>query len=439
MRRWTATRLAKVARQASRAAGKKGTDLPGQIARRVDKNILRKLASQVDEIVFISGTNGKTTTSNLIGHTLRANDIKIIHNNEGANMAAGITSAFILQIKPATKIAVIEIDEGSIPRVLNEVTPTMMVFTNFFRDQMDRFGEIDIMVNNIANAISNKGIKLLLNADDPFVSRLKIASDTIEYYGMKAHAHEFEQSTMNESKYCPNCGQLLHYDYIHYNQIGHYHCNCGFKREATKYEVSHFDLTPFINISIENEMFNMKIAGDFNAYNTIAAYTVLRELGLNNDAIRRGFETYTSNNGRMQYFRKDSKEAMINLAKNPAGMNASLSVGEQLEGRKVYLMSLNDNAADGKDTSWIYDADFEKLTRQDIEAIIVTGTRAEELQLRLKLAEVNVPIILEKDIYKATAKSMEFKESFTVAIPNYTSLTPMLSQLNHSFEEGKDK
>ena len=220
---------------------------------------------------------------------------------------------------------------------------------------MDRFGEIDIMVNNIANAISNKGIKLLLNADDPFVSRLKIASDTVEYYGMKAHAHEFEQSTMNESKYCPNCGQLLHYDYIHYNQIGHYHCNCGFKREATKYEVSHFDLTPFINISIENEMFNMKIAGDFNAYNTIAAYTVLRELGLNNDAIRRGFETYTSNNGRMQYFRKDSKEAMINLAKNPAGMNASLSVGEQLEGRKVYLMSLNDNAADGKDTSWIYD------------------------------------------------------------------------------------
>ncbi|RIM15520.1 DUF1727 domain-containing protein, partial [Staphylococcus cohnii] len=178
-------------------------------ARKVDKNILRKLASQVDEIVFISGTNGKTTTSNLIGHTLKVNAVDIIHNNEGANMAAGITSAFILQIKQSTKIAVIEIDEGSIPRVLNEVTPTMMVVTNFFRDQMDRFGEIDIMVNNIANAINNKGIKLLLNADDPFVSRLKIASDTVVYYGMKAHAHEFEQSTMNESRYCPNCGRLL--------------------------------------------------------------------------------------------------------------------------------------------------------------------------------------------------------------------------------------
>ncbi|WP_460918089.1 Mur ligase family protein, partial [Staphylococcus aureus] len=158
MRRWTAKQLEKVARKARRAVGNRGTDVPGQIARKVDKDILRKLAEQVDEIVFISGTNGKTTNSNLIGHTLEANNIQIIHNNEGTNMAAGITSAFIMQSTPKTKIAVIEIDEGSIPRVLIEVTPSMMVVTNFFRDQMDRVGEIDIMVNNIAETISNKGI-----------------------------------------------------------------------------------------------------------------------------------------------------------------------------------------------------------------------------------------------------------------------------------------
>ena len=127
---------------------------------------------------------------------------------------------------------------------------------------------------------------------------------------------------------------------------------------------------------------------------------------------------------------------MINLAKNPAGMNASLSVGEQIDDKKVYVISLNDNAADGRDISWIYDADFEKLASQDIEAIIVSGTRAEELQLRLKLAEVEVPIKVEKDIYKATALTMEYS-SFTVAIPNYTSLTPMLEQLNRSFEGGQ--
>lgn len=436
MRHWTATTLAKLARKASRAAGKKGTDLPGQVARKLDKNILRNLATKVDEIVFISGTNGKTTTSNLIGYTLRENNIEIIHNNEGANMAAGITSAFILQNNEQTKIAIIEIDEGSIPRVLSEVTPTMMVVTNFFRDQMDRFGEIDIMVNNIAQAISNKGIKLLLNADDPFVSRLKIASDNVLYYGMQKHVHEFEQSTMNESKYCPNCGRLLHYDYIHYNQIGHYHCECGFKREQPKYEVTDFNLSPFIDMEVNNAKFDMKIAGDFNAYNALAAYSVLRELGLNDDSISKGFESYTSHNGRMQYFKNSYKEAMINLAKNPAGMNSSLSVGEQIDGNKVYVLSLNDNAADGRDTSWIYDADFEKLSRQSIEVIIVTGTRAEELHLRLKLAEVDVPIIVEKDIYKATALSMDYS-SFTVAIPNYTSLSPMLDQLNRSFKEDK--
>ncbi|MBF7016689.1 lipid II isoglutaminyl synthase subunit MurT [Staphylococcus durrellii] len=436
MRHWTATTLAKLARKASRAAGKKGTDLPGQVARKLDKNILRTLATKVDEIVFISGTNGKTTTSNLIGYTLRENNIEIIHNNEGANMAAGITSAFILQNNKNTKIAIIEIDEGSIPKVLSEVTPTMMVVTNFFRDQMDRFGEIDIMVNNIAQAISNKGIKLLLNADDPFVSRLKIASDNVLYYGMQKHVHEFEQSTMNESKYCPNCGRLLHYDYIHYNQIGHYHCECGFKREQPKYEVTNFNLSPFIDMEVNSAKFDMKIAGDFNAYNALAAYSVLKELGLNDESIRKGFESYTSHNGRMQYFKNRQKEAMINLAKNPAGMNSSLSVGEQIEGNKVYVLSLNDNAADGRDTSWIYDADFEKLSRQSIEVIIVTGTRAEELHLRLKLAAVEVPIIVEKDIYKATALSMDYN-SFTVAIPNYTSLSPMLDQLNRSFKEDK--
>ena len=226
----------------------------------------------------------------------------------------------------------------------------------------------------------------------------------------------------------------MQYDYIHYNQIGHYHCECGFKREEPTYEVSSFDASPFLKMIINQSEFNMKIAGDFNSYNAIAAYTVLRELGLNDDAIRKGFETYTSDNGRMQYFSKNKKEAMINLAKNPAGMNASLSVGEQIDDKKIYVISLNDNAADGRDISWIYDADFEKLATQDIEAIIVSGTRAEEL--RLKLAEVEVPIKVEKDIYKATALTMKYS-SFTVAIPNYTSLTPMLEQLNRSFEGGQ--
>ncbi|GGI42280.1 Mur ligase family protein [Mammaliicoccus stepanovicii] len=434
MKKYVATNMAKFARFASRKVGKQGTDLPGQIARKIDPSILRKLAQDVDEIVMISGTNGKTTTSNLIGHTLKKNNINIIHNTEGANMAAGITSSFIVQSNKNTKIAVIEIDEGSIPRVLNEMTPTMMVVTNFFRDQMDRFGEIDTMVDNIANAINNKGIKLLLNADDPFVSRLKIASDDIVYYGMKQGIHDFEQSTMVESKYCPNCGKLLNYTHVHYNQIGHYYCSCGFKRETPQYEVTQFSQEPFIKVGLNDAIFDLKIAGDYNVFNVIAAYTVLRELGLNNERIKAGFESYTSDNGRMQYFKNTNKEALINLAKNPAGLNASLSVGEQIEGEKVFLISLNDNGADGRDISWIYDADFEKLSRQNIKAIICTGQRAEELALRLKYAEVETDVIVEHSIEKATEMSMQYPQ-FTVAIPNYTSLSPMHRTLIKAFKE----
>lgn len=434
MKKYVAKNMAKLARFASRKIGKQGTDLPGQIARKIDPLILRKLANDVDEIVMISGTNGKTTTSNLIGHTLRKNNINIIHNNEGANMVAGITSSFVIQSNKDTKIAIIEIDEGSIPRVLKEMTPTMMVVTNFFRDQMDRFGEIDTMVENIANTIKGRGIKLLLNADDPFVSRLKIASDDIVYYGMKAGIHDFEQSTMVESKYCPNCGRLLNYKHVHYNQIGHYDCVCGFKREKPKYEVSSFKQEPFIDAGINGTIFDMKIAGDYNVFNVIAAYTVLRELGLNDNSIKAGFESYTSDNGRMQYYKNNYKEVLINLAKNPAGLNASLSVGEQIDLEKLYIISLNDNGADGRDISWIYDADFEKLSRQNIKAVICTGQRAEELALRLKYAEVDADIIVEKSIEKATEMSMEYSQ-FTVAIPNYTSLSPMHRVLNRAFKE----
>ncbi|WP_420493919.1 Mur ligase family protein [Macrococcus psychrotolerans] len=435
MKKFAAINVAKVARKLSIMAGKRGTDLPGQVARKIDSDILRKLSAQVDEVVFISGTNGKTTTSNLIGHTLKTNGIRIIHNTEGANMAAGITSSFIVQSSKDTKLAIIEIDEGSIPRVLNEMRPTKMVFTNFFRDQMDRFGEIDILVDRIADNIKGKGIELILNADDPFVSRLKIASDDVVYYGMKSHAHTFEESSMIESKYCPNCGKMLIYDWIHYNQIGHYHCSCGFKREQPKYEVESLNENPFLNPVINGYTFNMQIAGDFNVFNIIAAYSVLRELGLNDESIDKGFSTYQSDNGRMQRFNTGSKSAIINLAKNPAGLNASLSVGEKIEGAKSYIISLNDNGADGRDISWIWDADFEKLARQDIPYIMCTGNRAEEIALRLKYAEVDAQIEVDQDIRHATKTILERPE-YTVCIPNYTSLEPMHQTLTAYFEGG---
>ena len=159
--------LAKLTRKASRTAGKKGTDLPGKVLRKLDSNVLSKLATNYDEIVFVTGTNGKTTTSNLIGHTLKACNKDFINNFEGANMLDGIISTFAIQSKNNTKLAVIEIDEGSIPKVMNYITPTKFVINNFFRDQIDRFGEIDTLIETIGNQLEGKGIQLILNSDDP--------------------------------------------------------------------------------------------------------------------------------------------------------------------------------------------------------------------------------------------------------------------------------
>ena len=177
--------LAKLTRAASKLAGKKGTDLPGKVLRKVDDNVLTKLASDFDEIVFVTGTNGKTTTSNLIGHTLRVAGENFINNFEGANMLDGIISTFAIQSKNNTKLAIIEIDEGSIPKVMNYITPTKFVINNFFRDQIDRFGEIDTLIETIGNQLEGKDIQLILNSDDPFVTRLSKYGKNNVCFGIK--------------------------------------------------------------------------------------------------------------------------------------------------------------------------------------------------------------------------------------------------------------
>ena len=198
--------LAKLTRNTSKLIGKKGTDLPGKVLRKLDKDILIKLSKQYDEIVFVTGTNGKTTTSNLIGHTLKEAGINFINNFEGANMLDGIISTFAIQSKNDTKLAVIEIDEGSIKKVMQYITPTKFVINNFFRDQIDRFGEIDTLIATIGEQLEGKNIQLILNSDDPFVTRLSKYGNNNIYFGIDKDAYSFTDYGISESKFCPSCG-----------------------------------------------------------------------------------------------------------------------------------------------------------------------------------------------------------------------------------------
>ncbi len=424
--------LAKLTRTASKLVGKKGTDLPGKVLRKLNGNVLTKLADNYDEIVFVTGTNGKTTTSNLIGHTLRSAGENFINNFEGANMLDGIISTFAIQGNNNTKLAVIEIDEGSIKKVMKYITPTKFVINNFFRDQIDRFGEIDTLIATIGEQLEGKKIQLILNSDDPFVTRLsKYGEDNI-YFGIAKDAYQFSDFGISESKFCPNCGMELIYDHVHYSQLGFYKCSkCDFEHQDVKYEVTKATVEPFINMSINNgKILETKLAGDYNIYNLLAAYSLLKELGLSEDQIRIGLESYSPTNGRMQSIDlNNNSTVLLNLAKNPAGLNASLAIANSMKEEINYLLVLNDNGADGIDISWIWDTDFNILASQKINNIVCSGKRAKELALRLKYSEVKANVEVYEDVSEAVNKLKSYTEKYSIAIPNYTALVETQREL----------
>lgn len=424
--------LAKLTRTASKLVGKRGTDLPGKVLRKLNGNVLTKLADNYDEIVFVTGTNGKTTTSNLIGHTLRSASENFINNFEGANMLDGIISTFAIQGNNNTKLAVIEIDEGSIKKVMKYITPTKFVINNFFRDQIDRFGEIDTLIATIGEQLEGKKIQLILNSDDPFVTRLsKYGEDNI-YFGIAKDAYQFSDFGISESKFCPNCGMELIYDHVHYSQLGFYKCSkCDFEHQDVKYEVTKATVEPFINMNINNgKILETKLAGDYNIYNLLAAYSLLKELGLSEDQIRKGLESYSPTNGRMQSIDlNNNSTVLLNLAKNPAGLNASLAIANSMKEEINYLLVLNDNGADGIDISWIWDTDFNILASQKINNIVCSGKRAKELALRLKYSEVKANVEVYEDVSEAVNKLKSYTEKYSIAIPNYTALVETQREL----------
>ena len=419
---------AKMAQKASRLLNKSGSNIPGVIARKIDKNILKKLAEKTEKIIFISGTNGKTTTSQIVAHIFKENGYRIIHNSKGSNMITGITTAFIdnesLLSDKKADVAVIEIDEGSIERVTKEIHPDLMVFTNFFRDQLDRFGEIDILVNKIGESLKKTNAKLILNADDPFVSRLGRIGMKADYFGLGKEAFPFEQHNMIESTFCPECGEPLNYSYTHYGQLGHYHCSCGFGRQTPKYELLHLEVGKGLRFKTNVGTFSLPILGSYNAINALAAISVCLEFGLSAEQIQKSLDSFYVENGRMEWFENGEKQIVLNLAKNPAGVNVSLSESNYNNEKRQYLLVLNDLAYDGRDVSWIWDADYEKINASLTDRVICSGLRAEDMAVRVKYAGIPEDKIMIINNIEEAVDELIKKPMNAYVVPNYTALEP---------------
>ncbi len=380
---------------AGKLAGKKGSSAPGGIALKIAPNLLRDLAKQVKkEIIVVCGTNGKTTTNNLIYTALKSRGYSVVGNIIGANMLPGIACSFIAHASLSGRLnadyAAIECDEASLRRVVPHITPDKVIITNLFRDQLDRFGEVDITVSFLNEALDKlPDTELILNADDPLSANFANGKKCA-YFGIDEPCASKMKET-KEGRSCPHCSAELGYKYTHYSQLGDYYCeNCGFKRPSLQYAARDVDISRGLKFTIYNGEkkypLELNYRGFYNIYNILATCAVLSECGEDISAMESVFASYKPQIARMEPFTVGGKTLVLNLAKNPAGFNQAIATVISDNRPKDIMLALNDGAGDGIDISWIWDVDFEALKDANVKSVIASGIRRDDLALRLKYA-----------------------------------------------------
>ncbi len=427
-----------------------GTSLPGKVALKLDNNLLGRLGNQIREkTVAITGTNGKSTTAGLLSAFIEAGGYKVVHNQLGANMLPGITAALLLESHFCGKLdadyGVIEVDEASLPGIAKVIHPHLTVVTNLFRDQLDRYGELNTTAKLIQEGIRLGGGMLALNADDPMVASIgqHFPPDRVIYYGVnnvsypKTLSLDFPVEFPQEVTDCPLCQAPLYYTKVLYGHLGHYECpNCKFKRPAPWLEAENIDISANesqIQFQCEGQPFDpicLDLPGLFNAYNLLAATVTASWLQIPTQTIEQGVSSYHSIFGRAEKRHIQGKSVMILLIKNPIGATEVLKVVTADPKSRIVIM-INDNYADGRDISWLWDAPFELLA-QSSKPIIVSGHRAEDMAVRLQYAGVPVNQIKTKpDILKAFQQGLnETSTDETLYIlPTYTALLQLSKAL----------
>lgn len=409
-----------------------GTSFVGMVTLKICPQFLAYCHDYVKYAITVSGTNGKSTTSGLLAHIMETDNNRPVHNVKGANMLTGVANAFALKIAPFRRFdcAVIESDEAYLNKLYDHFKAEYLLVTNLFKDQLDRYGEISTTAALIQKAIDkNKNVKLLLNADDPVVSYFKHFSD-VKYFGLEdiefcSGVSSIEPSSKNEVYNCV-CGEPLTYTKHFLAQEGHYFCqSCGYKRPEPDFKgyAKIFADYSELKVVYNNKKYNFKInlVGLYNAYNALAAVSQALLLGVSEDVINSAFSTYKTMFGRAERKVINGHDTIIQLIKNPAGANEVLRT---VDLNSNIMIAINDNFGDGRDISWLWDADFEML--KDAKKMVVTsGTRAKDMALRLKYAGIpQDKIIIEEDIKKAVqlvTKSDDNTEKVTL-LPSYTAL-----------------
>jgi lipid II isoglutaminyl synthase (glutamine-hydrolysing) len=430
--------VAKAVGSLARRSGRGGgTSLPGKVLTRMDRHAIGTLAARLPGgSVVISATNGKTTTAAMAASILERTGRRLVHNRAGANMDSGVASALLDASRRGGAIdgdlGLFEVDEFWLAPVVEEIEPHTMLLGNLFRDQLDRYGELDTIADRWAEAVAARAGRsaLVLNADDPLVADLGRDLPGVTYFGVEDLSLALpELQHASDSKHCRNCGAAYVYDAAFLGHLGHYHCpQCGRRRPEPAIAAERVALhgVHSATVALRTPAGPLEVAlplpGLYNVYNALGAAALCLTLGVAPADVKAGLESVAAAFGRAETIRVGDRDLQILLVKNPAGANEVLRTLVLEPGEHDLFAVLNDQIADGRDVSWIWDADMELLADR-VRRITCSGTRAPELALRLKYAGVpEERIAVAPDLETGLDLALRDGAGPLYALPTYTAL-----------------
>ena len=418
-----------------RKTGRGGTAVPGIVAMKFSKNILARVTEGM-EIVAVTGTNGKTTTCNMIRHALLENGRDCLENNAGANLLHGITSDLVSNStaagKPKYHYAVLEVDEAVLKLLVPLVNPKVIVTTSLFSDQVDRYGSVQNTLKEIkAGVDASPDPVLVINADEPLTASLAVgAPNRVIRYGLSKNVGIVGNIDLSDAGKCPVCGGDYSYEYHTYAHLGGFYCHsCGYGRKTPDVQVmsvSKMDTSGSdVKVNIDGYLKNVRVSlpALYNIYNASACIGAVKALGIPEQEAIDSLKTVSPAFGRMETFDLSGLRVQMILVKNPAGCNQAFSYVTGFDEDYTAVLCLNNRTGDGHDFSWIEQTDYEKLCADPhLKKIYVCGDRMDDLYDRLLRAGASEEIMEKTSDYKAIVEKLKEEGRSVFLLPNYTAM-----------------